>query len=67
MLDCNTIGGQMKITKEVAEMLKTEEGCQKLTALKLCELVELMKNTEIRKVYRPVSMWESIFGHKGNE
>lgn len=53
----------MKITKEVAEMLKTEEGRQKLVALKLCELVEIMK----QKVYRPVSMWEAIFGHKGNE
>ena len=57
----------MKITDRVAEMLETEEGRHKLIALKLCELVELMKNVEIRKVYRPVSMWESISGHKGNE
>ena len=53
----------MKISKEVADMLLTEVGRQKLIALKLCELVELMK----QKVVKPVSMWEAIFGHKGNE
>jgi len=53
----------MKLSKEVADMLLTEVGRQKLIALKLCELVELMK----KKDSRPVSMWESIFGHKGNE
>ena len=58
----------MKITKEVEEMLKTEAGRQKLIALKLCELVEVLKpqNINITKVVNK-SMWESIFGHKANE
>lgn len=53
----------MKITKEVAEMLESEAGRQKLIALKLCELVELTKEKQPAK---QVSMWEAIFGHKGN-
>lgn len=45
-------------------MLKTEEGRQKLMALKLCEIAELLKEKP-KKQY--VSMWESLFGHKANE
>jgi len=61
----------MKISKEVEEMLKTEEGRQKLTALKLCEIAELLKNQRISitqtQSNKSPSMWEALFGHKANE
>ena len=58
----------MKISKDVEEMLRTDWGCKKLIALKLCELVEILKpqNINITKVVNK-SMWETIFGHKAND
>lgn len=53
----------MRITSEVAEMLESEAGRQKLIALKICELVEIMKGKQPKQ---NVSLWEAIFGHKGN-
>ena len=56
----------MKITKDVEEMLRTDLGCKKLIALKLCELVELMKPQTVYKL-KTKSLWEEIFGHKAND
>ena len=53
----------MKVSKEVAEMLETKEGRERLIALKLCELVEVMR----KPVSQPVSMWKTLFGHDANE
>ena len=61
----------MKISKEVEEMLKTEEGRQKLMALKLCEIAELLKSKQNIRITQTQgggkSLWESLFGHKANE
>ena len=54
----------IKVNTDVAKLLQTEEGRQRLIALKLCELVEIMK---CKQHEDKRSMWECIFGHKGNE
>lgn len=68
----------IKITREVEEMLATDAGRMSLIALKLCDIAESLKCLNVTKD-RPVnnvlsatrtsskSMWEDIFGHKGNE
>ena len=49
----------MKVTKEVAEMLETKEGQLKLIAIKLCELIEHLKNKNDSDTR---SLFKMIFG-----
>ena len=63
----------INISKDVEQMLQTEDGRQWLIALKLCELVELMKKqnkinvTQTQVQVQEPSLWERVFGCKGNE
>ena len=58
----------IKITVDVDKMLKTEEGRQKLMALKLCEIAEELKAIRTsRSTECGPSLWERVFGCKGNE
>ena len=51
----------MKITKEVEKLLETPEGRQRLIALKLCELVEVLKDKPTL-IQESKSLFELIFG-----
>ena len=51
----------MKITRDVEEMLRTEPGCLKLIALKLCEISETLKSKPTPKKDTR-SLFEMIFG-----